>query len=360
MVTVHNFSPGPAVLPRSVLERAAAEMLDYGGSGLSVMEMSHRSTHFEDILFGAEARLRQLMAIPSDYDVVFMQGGASLQFAMVPMNLLERDASADYAVTGSWSKKALKEAQRFGKAHSVISSEAAKFTFIPKLKPEQIDPNARYLHITSNNTIYGTQWHSFPETDGIPLVADMSSDILSRPIDVSKFGLIYAGAQKNMGPAGVTVVILAPDMLKRQVANLPTMLDYQTHIKSRSLFHTPPTYSIYMMGLVLEWIEAQGGLEPLAATNARKAKMLYDHLDSTAFFYTTVVKEDRSLLNVPFTTGDPAQDAAFVSEATKAGLQNLKGHRLVGGMRASLYNALTPASVEALVAFMRDFEARKG
>lgn len=359
MASIHNFSPGPAVLPKSVLQQAAEEMLDYKGTGLSVMEMSHRSKEFEEILFTCEARLRQLLNIPKAYHVLFLQGGASLQFTMVPMNLLTKDRTADYAITGSWSKKAIKEGRRFGNCRAMITSEASNFDHIPALTPDHFDKDARYVHITSNNTIYGTQWHDFPDTGATPLIADMSSDILSKPIDVSRFGMIYAGAQKNMGPAGVTVVILHPDLLEDQVQDVPTMLDYKTHIKARSLFHTPPTYSIYMTGLMLEWIQAQGGTASLAASNKAKAALLYDYLDKTEFYQTHVAKRDRSLLNIPFTTGSDALDATFVSAATEAGLLNLKGHRLVGGMRASLYNALPKASVEALIHFMAEFQARQ-
>ena len=357
MARVYNFSAGPAVLPESVLMEAAAEMLDYRGTGMGVMEMSHRSKAYQKIIDTAEADLRELMGIPSNYKVLFLQGGASSQFAMVPMNLMTGSGKADYIITGQWAKKAYKEAARYGAARAVASSEDKTFSYIPKVAKEDLDPEADYVHICMNNTIYGTVYHDLPDTGDVPLVADISSCILSRPIDVSKFGVLYAGAQKNMAPSGVTVVIIREDLIGKAMDITPTMFNYQTHADNGSMFNTPPCYTIYVMKLVLEWIKNEvGGLEKMWEINEKKAKMLYDFLDGSALFRGTVVPEDRSLMNVPFVTGNDELDAKFVKEATAAGFVNIKGHRSVGGMRASIYNAMPVAGVEALVAFMKQFE----
>ncbi len=357
MARVYNFSAGPSMLPEAVLTKAAAEMLDYEGSGQSVMEMSHRSKVYQSIIDTTEALLREIMNIPDNYKVLFLQGGASSQFAMVPMNLMTGSGKADYIITGQWAKKAYKEAARYGAARAVASSEDKTFSYIPKVAKEDLDPEADYVHICMNNTIYGTVYHDLPDTGDVPLVADISSCILSRPIDVSKFGVLYAGAQKNMAPAGVTVVIIREDLIGKAMDITPTMFNYQTHADNGSMFNTPPCYTIYVMKLVLEWIKNEvGGLEKMWEINEKKAKMLYDFLDSSALFRGTVVPEDRSLMNVPFVTGNDELDAKFVKEATAAGFVNIKGHRSVGGMRASIYNAMPVAGVEALVAFMKKFE----
>ena len=357
MARVYNFSAGPSMLPEAVLTKAAAEMLDYEGSGQSVMEMSHRSKVYQSIIDTTEALLREIMNIPDNYKVLFLQGGASSQFAMVPMNLMTGSGKADYIITGQWAKKAYKEAARYGAARAVASSEDKTFSYIPKVAKEDLDPEADYVHICMNNTIYGTVYHDLPDTGDVPLVADISSCILSRPIDVSKFGVLYAGAQKNMAPAGVTVVIIREDLIGKAMDITPTMFNYQTHADNGSMFNTPPCYTIYVMKLVLEWIKNEvGGLEKMWEINEKKAKMLYDFLDGSALFRGTVVPEDRSLMNVPFVTGNDELDAKFVKEATAAGFVNIKGHRSVGGMRASIYNAMPVAGVEALVAFMKKFE----
>ena len=357
MARVYNFSAGPSMLPQAVLEKAAAEMLDYEGSGQSVMEMSHRSKVYQSIIDRTEALLREIMNIPDNYKVLFLQGGASSQFAMVPMNLMTGSGKADYVITGQWAKKAYKEAARYGNAKVVASSEDKTFSYIPKLDKADFTPDADYFHICMNNTIYGTVYHDLPDTGDVPLVADISSCVLSRPIDVSKFGMLYAGAQKNMAPAGVTVVIIREDLIGKAMDITPTMFNYQTHADNGSMFNTPPCYTIYVMKLVLEWIQNEvGGLEQMQAINEKKAKMLYDFLDNSKLFKGTVVPEDRSLMNVPFVTGDADLDAKFVKEATAAGFVNLKGHRSVGGMRASIYNAMPVEGVEALVAFMQKFE----
>ena len=357
MARVYNFSAGPSMLPESVLTKAAAEMLDYEGSGQSVMEMSHRSKVYQGIIDQTEALLREVMNIPDNYKVLFLQGGASSQFAMVPMNLMTGSGKADYVITGQWAKKAYKEAARYGKANVVASSEDKTFSYIPKLDPATFTPDADYFHICMNNTIYGTVYHELPETGDVPLVADISSCVLSRPIDVSKFGMLYAGAQKNMAPSGVTVVIIREDLLGKAMDITPTMFNYQIHADNGSMFNTPPCYTIYVMKLVLEWIKNEvGGLEAMQAINEKKAKMLYEFLDNSKLFKGTVVPEDRSLMNVPFVTGNEELDAKFVKEATAAGFVNIKGHRSVGGMRASIYNAMPAAGVEALVAFMKKFE----
>ena len=361
MARVYNFSAGPSMLPESVLRRAADEMLDYEGSGQSVMEMSHRSKVYQGIIDGAEALLREVMGVPDNYKVLFLQGGASSQFAMIPMNLMTGSGKADYVVTGQWAKKAYKEAARYGNARVVASSEDKTFSYIPKLDPASFDPEADYFYICMNNTIYGTVYHTLPDTGKVPLVADASSCILSKPIDVSKFGILYAGAQKNMGPAGVTVVMIREDLIGHAMDITPTMFNYQIHADNGSMFNTPPCYAIYMLKLVLEWIKNDiGGLENMQAINEKKAALLYDFLDQSKLFHGTVVPEDRSLMNVPFVTGDADVDAAFVKAATEAGFVNIKGHRSVGGMRASIYNAMPVEGVERLVAFMKDFEKQHG
>ena len=349
------------MLPESVLRRAADEMLDYEGSGQSVMEMSHRSKVYQGIIDGAEALLREVMGVPDNYKVLFLQGGASSQFAMIPMNLMTGSGKADYVVTGQWAKKAYKEAARYGNARVVASSEDKTFSYIPKLDPASFDPEADYFYICMNNTIYGTVYHTLPDTGKVPLVADASSCILSKPIDVSKFGILYAGAQKNMGPAGVTVVMIREDLIGHAMDITPTMFNYQIHADNGSMFNTPPCYAIYMLKLVLEWIKNDiGGLENMQAINEKKAALLYGFLDQSKLFHGTVVPEDRSLMNVPFVTGDADVDAAFVKAAAEAGFVNIKGHRSVGGMRASIYNAMPVEGVEKLVAFMKDFEKQHG
>lgn len=361
MSRVYNFSAGPSMLPESVLRRAAAEMLDYKGSGQSVMEMSHRSKVYQGIIDGAEALLRELMQIPDNYKVLFLQGGASSQFAMIPMNLMTGSGKADYVITGQWAKKAYKEAARYGQAKVIASSEDKTFSYIPKLDPATFTPDADYFYICMNNTIYGTVYHELPDTGKVPLVADASSCILSKPIDVSKFGILYAGAQKNMAPAGVTVVIVREDLIGHAMDITPTMFNYQIHADNGSMFNTPPCYTIYVMKLVLEWIKNDiGGLANMQKRNEQKAALLYGFLDQSSLFRGTVVPEDRSLMNVPFVTGNEELDAKFVKAATEAGFVNLKGHRTVGGMRASIYNAMPVEGVEKLVAFMKEFERENG
>lgn len=357
MSRVYNFSAGPSMLPESVLKTAAAEMLDYNGSGQSVMEMSHRSKVYEEIIKACEASLREVMNIPDNYKVLFLQGGASSQFAMAPLNLMNKNNKADFVVTGQWAKKAYAEAARYGKANVVASSADKTFSYIPKLDPAHFDPEADYFHICLNNTIYGTKYHEIPDTGSVPLVADISSCVLSEPIDVSKFGLLYAGAQKNMGPAGLTVVIIREDLIGNAMDITPTMFNYKTHADNGSMFNTPPTYAIYICKLVLDWIKNEiGGLEKMKEINEKKAALLYDFLDSSKLFKGTVEKDSRSLMNIPFVTGDEELDKKFVAEATAAGFVNLKGHRSVGGMRASIYNAMPVEGVEKLVAFMKAFE----
>lgn len=359
MKRVYNFSAGPSVLPESVLRRAADEMLDYQGSGQSVMEMSHRSKIYEGIIGSAESLLREVMGIPSNYKVLFLQGGASSQFAMVPLNLMNKNHKADYVLTGQWATKAQKEAARYGEAKIVASSKDKTFSYIPELDPATFSKDADYFHICMNNTIYGTRFTKLPETGDVPLVADISSCILSEPIDVSKFGLLYAGAQKNMGPAGLTVVIIREDLIGNAMDFTPTMFNYQTHADNGSMFNTPPCYAIYICMLVLDWLKNEiGGLEAMKKINERKAAILYDFLDQSSLFKGTVVKKDRSLMNVPFVTGSEELDAKFVKEAAAADFVNLKGHRSVGGMRASIYNAMPTEGVEKLVEFMRDFEKK--
>lgn len=357
MARVYNFSAGPSMLPEEVLKQAADEMLDYQGSGQSVLEMSHRSKVFDKIIKDAEANLREIMNIPDNYKVLFLQGGGSTQFAMIPLNLMNKNKKADFVITGQWANKAYQEAARYGEAKVIASSKDKTFSYIPKLNKADFTPDADYFYICLNNTIYGTKWNELPETGDVPLVADISSNILSEPIDVSKFGLLFAGAQKNVSGAGVTIVIVREDLIGNAMDFTPTMLNYKIHADSDSLYNTPPCYAIYIAGLVFEWIKKNGGLEAMKAANEKKAKLLYDFLDSSKLFKGTVVPEDRSLMNVPFVTGDEELDAKFVKEATAAGLVNLKGHRSVGGMRASIYNAMPYEGVEALVEFMKKFEA---
>lgn len=356
MKRVYNFSAGPCILPEEVLENAASEMLNYQGTGQSVMEMSHRSKEYEAIIQNAEALLREILNIPQNYKVLFLSGGASLQFSMVPMNLLGEGGEADYVVTGEWAKKAAEEASRFGKVNLVASSADKTFSYIPKLDKSKFNPNAKYFHITSNNTIYGTRYNVFPDTGNVTLVADMSSDILSKEIDVSKFGLIYAGAQKNMGPAGVTVVIIREDLIGNHLPNTPTMLKYKPHADNGSMYNTPPCYPIYMCGKVFAWIKKIGGLKAMEEINNKKAAILYNYLDQSKLFKGTVVKEDRSIMNVPFVTPSEELNDKFIKEAKAAGMINLKGHRALGGMRASIYNAMPIEGVIALTEFMAKFE----
>ncbi len=356
MSRVYNFSAGPAVLPEEVLREAAAEMLDYNGTGMSVMEMSHRSKAFEEIIQTAEADIRELMNIPDNYKVLFLQGGASQQFAMIPMNLM-KNGVADFIVTGQWAKKAYQEAQKFGKANKIASSEDRTFSYIPDCSDLPISEDADYVYICENNTIYGTKYKELPNTKGKTLVADVSSCFLSEPVDVTKYGIIYGGVQKNVGPAGVVIVIIREDLITDDVMpGTPTMLKYKTHADAKSLYNTPPAYGIYICGKVFKWLKKQGGLAAMKERNEKKAKLLYDFLDQSKLFKGTVEKKDRSLMNVPFVTGDADLDAKFVKEAKEAGLENLKGHRTVGGMRASIYNAMPYEGVEALVAFMKKFE----
>ncbi len=360
MSTIYNFSAGPAVLPRAVLQQVQTDLVDWHGCGMSVMEMSHRGKEFMGIAAEAEADLRALMGIPANYKVLFLQGGASAQFAMVPMNLLRGKASADYLNTGEWSKKAIKEAKKFAGVNVVASSEDKNFSYAPAQSAWKLDPNAAYVHYTPNETIGGVEMFWVPETGDVPLVADMSSTILSRPADVSKYGLIYAGAQKNIGPAGLTIVIVREDLIGQTVAGTPTMFDYKTHADNDSMYNTPPTFAMYVAGLVFKWIAAQGGLAAMEQINREKAGLLYDLLDSTDFYNSPVAKDNRSLMNVPFTLKDAALDEPFLKGAKERGLLQLKGHRSVGGMRASIYNAMPRAGVQALVDYMRDFEKQNG
>lgn len=356
MSRVYNFSAGPAVLPEEVLKEAAEEMLDYQGSGMSVMEMSHRSKTYDKIIKDAEADLRDLMNIPDNYKVLFLQGGASLQFAMIPMNLM-KNGVADYIVTGQWAKKAYQEAQKYGKANKIATSEDKTFSYIPDCSDLPISEDADYVYICENNTIYGTKYKTLPNTKGKTLVADVSSCFLSEPVDVTKYGVIYGGVQKNIGPAGVVIVIIREDLITEDVLEgTPTMMKYKTHADAQSLYNTPPAYGIYICGKVFKWLKKMGGLEAMKELNEKKAKILYDFLDQSKMFKGTVVKEDRSLMNVPFVTGDKDLDAKFVAEADAAGFKNLKGHRTVGGMRASIYNAMPIEGVEKLVEFMKKFE----
>ncbi len=357
MSRVYNFSAGPSMLPLEVLQEAANEMCEYGQTGQSVMEMSHRSKEYQAIIDEAEADLRDLMQIPDNYKVLFLQGGASSQFCMVPMNLMTQNGKADYIITGQWAKKAFKEASRYGDCKAIASSEDKTFTYIPKVTAADVRPDADYVHICMNNTIYGTKYHQLPETGKVPLVADISSCIMSEPIDVSKFALLYAGAQKNLAPAGLTVVIVREDLIGHAMELTPTMFNYQIHADNGSMFNTPPCYTIYIAGKVMKWVKKTfGNLENLKAHNEKKAAILYNFLDQSKLFKGTVVPEDRSLMNVPFVTGDTDLDAEFVAAAKKAGFVNIKGHRTVGGMRASIYNAMPMEGVEKLVAFMAEFE----
>ena len=356
MARVYNFSAGPAVLPEEVLAEAASEMLDYRGCGMSVMEMSHRSKAFGEIIENAEADLRELIGIPDNYRVLFLQGGASQQFAAVPMNLM-KNRVADYIITGSWAKKAFKEAKIYGDARAIASSEDETFSYIPDCSDLDVSADADYVYICENNTIYGTKFHTLPNTKGKDLVADVSSCFLSEPVDITKYGVMYGGAQKNIGPAGVVISIIREDLIRDEVLEgTPTMLKWKTQADADSLYNTPPAYGIYICGKVFKWLKDQGGLEAMQQRNQEKAALLYDYLDQSKLFRGTVRKEDRSLMNVPFVTGDADLDAAFVAESKAAGLENLKGHRSVGGMRASIYNAMPKAGVEALVAFMDKFE----
>ena len=356
MGRIFNFSAGPAMLPEEVLKEAAEEMLDYRGCGMSGMEMSHRSKVFDDIIKEAEKDLRELMNIPDNYKVMFLQGGASLQFSAIPMNLMKNKV-ADFIITGQWAKKAYQEASKYGKANKIASSEDKTFSYIPDCSDLPISEDADYVYICENNTIYGTKFHELPNTKGKDLVADVSSCFLSEPVDVSKYALIYGGVQKNIGPAGVVIVIVREDLVTEDVLpGTPTMCNYKIQSDAGSLYNTPPTYGIYICGKVFKWLKKQGGLAAMKEHNEKKAKILYDFLDESKLFKGTVEKKDRSLMNVPFVTGDADLDAKFVKEATAAGLVNLKGHRTVGGMRASIYNAMPIEGVEALVAFMKKFE----
>ncbi len=357
---IYNFSAGPAILPLPVLEEVQRDLLALPNVGMSVMEISHRSKVFDGIINGAEADMRSLGGIPDNYKVLFLQGGASQQFAMAPMNLLGQGAAADYIVTGSWSKKALKEAKRFGAVNIAASGEAGGFRGIPKPQDISYTPGAAYVHMTSNNTIVGTEWPYVPETTGAPLVCDASSDIFSRPVDVSKFGLVYAGAQKNLGPSGVTVVVVREDLLARSSDSLPSMLNYKTQADNGSRYNTPPAFGIYVLGLVLKWLKQNGGLAAIAKVNDRKAKVLYDELDRSAFWKPHADADSRSAMNVTFRLPSEELEKLFVTEATAAGFDGLKGHRSVGGLRASIYNAFPEEGVTALVQFMREFERTKG
>jgi len=359
MGRVYNFSAGPSTLPVKLLQRAAGELVEYGTSGQSVMEMSHRSAHFEEIIAECEALLRELMGIPSGYKVLFLQGGASTQFAAVPMNLMGENGKADYFVTGMFSGRAEKEAALYGKVNVVATGEGENFSRMPDIDAAKLDPGASYVHICENNTIYGTRFTKLPDTGAVPLVSDMSSCILSEPVDVSKYGLIYAGAQKNMAPAGVTIVIIKEELLGKALPYTPTMLNYEVMAKNDSMYNTPPCYPIYVCKLVLEWLRDDiGGLAKMGEINRRKAGALYDFLEESSLFNATTHKPDRSIMNVPFITGSKEIDDKFVKQAAGAGFVNLKGHRSVGGMRASIYNAMPEEGIAALIAFMKDFEAK--
>jgi phosphoserine aminotransferase len=360
MSRVFNFSAGPAVLPEAVLKKAAEEMLDWQGSGMSVMEMSHRGKEFISIAEKAEADLKDLLSIPVNYKVLFLQGGATLQFDMIPVNLLGGRTSADYVNTGEWAKKAIKEAKFFCKPNIVASSEDKNFTYAPVQSEWKLDKEAAYLHYTANETIGGVEFHWIPETGDVPLVCDMSSNILSKPVDVSKYGLIYAGAQKNIGPAGLTIVIVRDDLLGKGDPKPVTMLDYKVHAENASMLNTPPTYAIYIAGLVFDWLKGEGGLAAMEKRNVQKANILYDFLDGSSFYANPVRKEDRSRMNVPFTLKNAELDEEFLKGAKKAGMVQLKGHRSVGGMRASIYNAMPIEGVKALVEYMKEFEVKHG
>ncbi len=360
MAQIYNFSAGPAVLPKEVLLTAQQEMLDWHGSGMSVMEMSHRGKEFMSIAAEAEADLRELMNIPSNYKVLFLQGGAHSQFSMIPMNLLRGKKVADYLDTGIWSKKAIDEAARYCEVNVVASSKDKNYTYAPSQDAWKLNPNAAYVHYTSNETIGGVEMFWTPKTGDVPLVCDMSSHILSRPIDVSQYGLIYAGAQKNIGPAGLTIVIVREDLIGETIAGTPTMFDYKTHADNESMYNTPPTYGIYMAGLVFKWLKAKGGLATMEKTNIEKAGLLYDYLDQSDFYHSPIAVENRSRMNIPFTLKNSELDAAFLKQAQDNGLLQLKGHKLVGGMRASIYNAMPIEGVKALISFMQAFEKANG
>jgi phosphoserine aminotransferase len=360
MTRVFNFAAGPAVLPEPVLQQAAQEMLDWHGSGMSVMEMSHRGKEFISIAEAAEADLRELMGIPANYKVLFVQGGATLQFAAVPLNLLRDKKSADYVNTGEWAKKAIKEAKRYGAVNVAASAEDRQFCYAPAQSAWKLDPNAAYVHYTSNETIGGVEFHWIPDTGSVPLVADMSSHILSRPVDVSRFGLIYAGAQKNIGPAGLTIVIVRDDLLGDAAAATPSILDYKVQADNGWMYNTPATYAVYIAGLVFQWLKKAGGLARMEEVNRAKAALLYNFLDETEFYYSPVDKSDRSLMNVPFRLRNEALNDEFLKQARQRQLLELKGHRSVGGMRASIYNAMPVEGVKALVSFMRDFQTKNG
>jgi len=357
---VYNFSSGPAVLPVSVLEQIQRDLVSLPGVGMSILEVSHRSAIFEQVIAKAEGDLRELAGIPANYKVLFLQGGASLQFSMVPMNLLTEGRTADYIITGTWTDKAAKEAKKVGAVNIAATSAGDNFSRIPVQSEWTLTPDAAYVHITSNNTIEGTQWHSEPNVGDVPLITDASSDILSRPIEISKYGLIYAGAQKNLGPAGTTIVIIREDLLQRSSKSLHTMLNYATHAENGSLYNTPPVFAIYGVGLVLQWLRAQGGLQAIARVNQRKAAKLYAEIDRTGFYRATANKDDRSLMNVTFRLPSEALEKQFVKESTAAGFDGLKGHRSVGGMRASIYNAFPEDGIDGLVDFMREFERKNG
>ncbi len=356
MSRVYNFSAGPSMLPEEVLKKAQDEMVEYGKAGMSVMEMSHRSKDYEEIINGCEALVRELMNVPDNYKVLFLQGGASSQFAMIPMNLGNKNKKCDIVITGQWAKKAAAEAKKYITVNEIASSADKTFSYIPKLDKSTFSKDADYFYICMNNTIYGTKYNQLPDTGDVPLVADISSMVMSEVMDVSKFGMLYAGAQKNLGPAGVTLCIIREDLIGNQMDFTPTMFNYQIHVDNGSMYNTPPTYGIYIMKLVLEWIKEKGGIAAVQKLNEEKAKMLYDFLDSSEMFKGTVVKEDRSLMNIPFITGNEELDAKFVKEAKEEGFVNLKGHRTVGGMRASIYNAMPVEGVKALVEFMKKFE----
>ncbi|MBN2735968.1 MAG: 3-phosphoserine/phosphohydroxythreonine transaminase [Spirochaetales bacterium] len=355
---VYNFSAGPAVLPEEVLQEAQNDLIDYKGHGMSIMEMSHRSKPFMALMEEIEQDLREIMAIPANYKVLFLQGGASLQFAMVPLNLFSNSKKSDFLITGAWSKKAMAQAKVYGSVKVIGSSEDKIFSYIPQWKESDFTPDADFFHITSNNTIYGTRFTDLPNTGKVPLVADMSSNILSEPVDVSRYALIYAGAQKNIGPAGLTIVIIREDLIGKAMDITPIMLNYQTHSEADSAYNTPPCYSLYISGLVFKWVKKMGGLEAMLKYNEEKAAVLYDFLDQSALFSSPVSVKDRSLMNVPFVTGNPDIDAQFIKEAEKQGLVTLKGHRSVGGMRASIYNAMPLDGVKKLVEVMKKFEAQ--
>ena len=355
----YNFNAGPSALPLEVLEKAQKEIVNFNNTGMSIMEMSHRSKDYDTVHNEAVSRLKTLFSIPENYEVLFLQGGASLQFTMVPINFLKEEQTATYVLTGSWSEKAIKEAKFFGKTAEGASTKENKYRNIPSLEEIQYNEDDAYVHITSNNTIYGTQWKDYPNTGDVPLVADMSSDILSKPVDVSKFGIIYAGAQKNLGPSGVTVVIIRKDLLEKANQNIPTMLKYTTHADSNSLYNTPPTFGIYMLGEVLKWVEAQGGLEAIAKNNEAKAKVIYDVIDESNGFYTGhATPESRSLMNITFRVSDEELEKQFLAEAKEAGFVGLNGHRSVGGCRASTYNAVPFEACQALANFMIDFQKK--